>query len=270
MKARILSDVHFHQYNFDDITKYLKEFPTGDCDAIFIAGDFVDIHNKDKWLGILAEKAKADGQRVFFVPGNHEYWDENRDDVHSELQKVEEKYENFKWLRDFQTQLFYIDGKTYLISGDTGWFNCNHPGTTANNWCDYKYSEKGHRLFIQEKNCVNHSNLDELFDHQSKQKEVLRYDCKIFMTHHIPCMNSISPRYVSYNNNCFYYNSYFEHKLVYGLNPPDVWIHGHVHSCWDYQFNKTRVCARPVGYSFERKEQYPEICINEYGELFDF
>jgi len=40
-----------------------------------------------------------------------------------------------------------------------------------------------------------------------------------------------------------------------------LWVHGHVHNCFDYQINQTRVVCNPLGYPGEQNYFDPELII---------
>lgn len=74
----------------------------------------------------------------------------------------------------------------------------------------------------------------------------------VIITHHAPSSMSIEDRYATDALNVFYFS-----EMTYDLmdNNPDVWIHGHMHTSFDYlidptkQICNTRVICNPRGYS---------------------
>ncbi|MFD0915412.1 metallophosphoesterase [Pseudahrensia aquimaris] len=71
----------------------------------------------------------------------------------------------------------------------------------------------------------------------------------IIVTHHAPHPNSVAPQYE---------NDLLTAAFVSDLSgmiekyQPDLWIHGHTHTPFDYQIGQTHIICNPLGYARER------------------
>jgi Icc-related predicted phosphoesterase len=71
----------------------------------------------------------------------------------------------------------------------------------------------------------------------------------VVITHHAPSPSSIAEQFESSQENCFYYTD-LDRLMWY--NPIKLWIHGHMHTSFDYvigdEEQSTRVICNPYGY----------------------
>lgn len=74
----------------------------------------------------------------------------------------------------------------------------------------------------------------------------------IIVTHHAPSFQSVSEEFHGDSFNTFFVSDH--DKLVKELDPI-VWIHGHVHSTWNYHIDGTRILCNPLGYPGEIKHK---------------
>jgi predicted phosphodiesterase len=73
----------------------------------------------------------------------------------------------------------------------------------------------------------------------------------IVMTHHAPSPKSIHPKYKD-----DILNASFASDLEYLMPYVDLWVHGHVHSPFDYRVGDCRVVCNPCGYKGENPGPY--------------
>jgi Icc-related predicted phosphoesterase len=84
----------------------------------------------------------------------------------------------------------------------------------------------------------------------------------VVVTHHAPHTGSLHPRYA---------NDYLSGAYVSDLTTiieegrPDLWIHGHIHSTFDYRVGDTRVLCNPHGYGNENPRFDPALVV-EVGQ----
>jgi Icc-related predicted phosphoesterase len=84
----------------------------------------------------------------------------------------------------------------------------------------------------------------------------------VVLSHHAPHPGSLHPRYA---------NDYLSGAYVSDLTTiieerrPDLWIHGHVHSSFDYRVGDTRVLCNPHGYGNENPRFDPALVV-EVGQ----
>lgn len=233
MKLWIISDLHqdFGRFDID---------PPADADIAVIAGDVVN----DEFLLRLAERMP-----VVFVAGNHDFY------RHCHLERLGQ-------LRDLMHQgsPFYFLENTTLLFGGVRFLGCTL-------WTDYNRgnplamdlagrSMNDHRKIAWQKQPVwqrfrpeeaqklhNQSRnwLSERFSQRFAGKTVV-------ITHHAPSARSVAPKFAGNPLNHAYFSDLEAEILRWR---PDVWVHGHMHTCFDYAVGETRVICNPHGYPRE-------------------
>jgi predicted phosphodiesterase len=74
----------------------------------------------------------------------------------------------------------------------------------------------------------------------------------IIVTHHAPSYRSVSEQFVGEPFNNFFVSNLDE--MIMRLSAK-IWIHGHVHSHWDYMIGDTKILCNPLGYPNEIKHK---------------
>jgi Icc-related predicted phosphoesterase len=82
----------------------------------------------------------------------------------------------------------------------------------------------------------------------------------IVVSHHAPSNDSISPCFVGTPMNHWFITPEMEDLIV--ERKPRLWVHGHVHSCWDYRIDQTRVVCNPRGYDGEGVDFNPQLVLD--------
>lgn len=67
----------------------------------------------------------------------------------------------------------------------------------------------------------------------------------VVLTHHAPHWKSVAPQYQQDILTAAFASDLSE---MIAAHQPDIWVHGHVHSSFDYQLGQTRVLCNPRGY----------------------
>lgn len=80
----------------------------------------------------------------------------------------------------------------------------------------------------------------------------------VVVTHHGPHKGSIHPRYAGDILTAAFVSDLSD---LIERHQPDLWIHGHVHSSFDYIVGKTRIIANPKGYYGENPDFDPNLII---------
>lgn len=80
----------------------------------------------------------------------------------------------------------------------------------------------------------------------------------VVVTHHAPHPGSIHPRYAGQSLNAAFASDL---SAVIEKGQPDLWVHGHVHDCHDYEVGRTRVLCNPKGYADENKVFVPDLVV---------
>lgn len=85
------------------------------------------------------------------------------------------------------------------------------------------------------------------------------FPADVVVTHHAPSFKSVHPKYLNVLPTDYLVNYGFASKLddVVLQSGAKVWVHGHVHSPFDYMIGDTHVICWPCGYPFECKGRKP-------------
>lgn len=251
MRIWTISDLHLKQREALDLLKP-DRFP--EADVCVIAGDVCDRMNLSiNWVG----KVIRPRMPVVFVPGNHEFYDATLanarknarmlcsalgvtllDDSAAEIAGV--RFVGGTLWTDFalngsaaaeidksmtEARVSMADyGETRVVDFDT--YRQMRPQDTA------------------EMHAATRAFLSEAFtDHPGVPTVVV--------THHAPHRGSIHTRYLADPVTAAFVSDMAD--LVRQWNPL-AWIHGHVHSSFDYFEGSTRIVCNPRGYRLENPE----------------
>lgn len=91
---------------------------------------------------------------------------------------------------------------------------------------------------------------DMFYDHF---EGIMQSPSDIVVTHFSPSLRSTSPEFYGNVLNAYFMNDLDEYILG---SDKKLWIHGHVHSRWDYVIGNCRIIANPLGYPNEIKETF--------------
>ena len=230
MRLHVLSDLHIEVSDFDP--------PDTGADVVVLAGD---IHNGTQGLEWAA--ARFPGQRVLYVPGNHEYYDgELRGGMKTLAARAREL--GIELLDNTATE---IDGVRFL--GATLWTDFCLDGAERRDdvmklsqpyIVDFRAIRDGDGLFTPEASVRLHDasrgwlgqRLAERFSGPT-----------IVITHHAPHPLSVHARFAGHPA-----NGGFVSNLEDVMGTAALWIHGHTHNSFDYSVKGTRVICNPRGY----------------------
>lgn len=238
MKLWILSDLHA------DHPVMLPEPPEG-AEVAVLAGDILD----DDWLVEIARRLPT-----VFVAGNHEFY------RFSYPERV--------------AQLKALEGVQVLDNDSVQIGNIRFLGATL--WTDYDRSQRA--MDVARRSMNDHRLIkwrkDPWERFEPRHAAMLHAESKAFiestlaqhhdgptvvLTHHAPHPNSIHSRYESDPLNHAYASNL---EAVIEKGRPTLWIHGHVHSHFDYQVFQTRVVCNPRGYPGELTRYDPNLLID--------
>jgi Icc-related predicted phosphoesterase len=80
----------------------------------------------------------------------------------------------------------------------------------------------------------------------------------VVITHHAPHPRSLHPRYANDLLSAAYVSD-LEDLIVAAA--PELWVHGHVHTSFDYTVGRTRVLCNPHGYGSENPDFDPGLVV---------
>lgn len=265
MKFQIFSDLH--QEHFNSYTeKYGKIQVRPDVSVVFLLGDISFGLNSFKYAAKLYQEF---GVPVVWIPGNHEFYGYEINDLLNKYQKI--NYEGVIKLLGLPSD--NINDNMCIING------VRICGGTL--WTNYKLYEGSNRLptqydaavscRINDYNRIRNKDvlftaLDSIKLHEINYNVIksildIPYEGKTLVaSHHGPHSGSVHPRYspsiysldskieLPGENRSFILNPGFCSYLPELLEKADVWIHGHVHDSMDYMVGNTRVITNPRGY----------------------
>ena len=235
MKLQILSDIHLefssHKFNVKNT----------DADVIVLAGD-VGVGNSA--LPFIDKLLQEHSKPIIYILGNHELYQTSVEAVKDVWKRIDQEFDDLHFLDDDKIE---IGGVNFI--GGTLWTNIN-----KNNPASVEYLKSSMNDF----NCIGHKNrILHPTDTGEFHSATLNYfkesidhtKTNVIISHHAPSYRSVSSRFRgSLLNPGFASN--LDEEFYEGAFQEDVplWIHGHVHSSFDYRLNNTRVVCNPRGY----------------------
>lgn len=173
---------------------------------------------------------------VFFIPGNHEYYDNDFDKVNNQMAELESSYDNVIIFTPIEPRVFFYDD--LIFHGTTLWFYCNDPIFCPHNKLnDFKYISINNRsLSYEDTNLFYNISIEEL-------KKTLSFNIPtIVMTHHQP---SLECGNINYDGN---YCGFVTNTEELIKNPILAWIYGHSYMNVITYLNNVLLCSNQWGY----------------------
>lgn len=250
-------------------------------DIFIFAGDTSEWHVGEGMSNLSAELAWKPlwdaGKTVIVIPGNHEYYGGDIDDVDADMEKFfNELPEGYKGIFLQRGSLHTIPGVANLIGG-TLWTDVYKGNILAGKFIQSRMNDRANimrgirRLSYKDMMFEHGLTLLNIADNLKKCDPALP---NIVISHHAPTFKSIHPdfdynpltgmdtrqRYMNagYASNC---DSFImSHKI-------DYWIHGHIHHVWDYMLGSTRILCNPHGYTAVNFEEVNRLFHQHYIEV---
>jgi len=248
MKIRFISDLHCEF----DIPAGIFNIPENEDDkntVLILAGD-IGVMDKPRSLTMIADQAHR-FRSVIYVIGNHEHYGGSFKRTETKIINLFSEYKNLYLL---ENDFHIIDDVVFI--GATLWTDFdNYNQLTmydASLWMnDYKKIRTGSseidcykkKLKPEDIIQVHFNSKKYIFDsikfYKSQGKKV------VVITHMGPSFLSIHENFKNDNLNGCFVSSLEEDILD---TKPDIWIHGHVHTSFDYMIGNTRILTNPRGY----------------------
>lgn len=235
MKIQIASDLHLECLHQRFAGVPALPYAAG-ADMLVLAGD---IHKKGRALDAFMNWPVP----VIYVHGNHEMYGSH---IQQETVRLREKAAG--------TNIHYLEKDELVLNG------VRFLGATL--WTDYAVFGPDRveaAMDLAEKYMTDHTQIrthyrkfmprDALAMHRTartwlEQKLAEPFDGPtVVVTHHGPSRDSIVP---DYQDDLL--TSAYTSDLSSLMGTPALWIHGHVHTSFDYRIKGTRVVANPRGY----------------------
>jgi predicted MPP superfamily phosphohydrolase len=148
MRLQILSDLHI---DLNKLTKNkLPQIIKPLCDNLAILGDSCNSANHNAMLTDLIKYTTSNFKNVYYVIGNHEYYESDIKKTENYFKNIQNNYSNFHLLN---RNKIYIDGVKIL--GCTLWSNIPSKSqlicsTLLNDYCMIKYDKS--KLTVKDTN----------------------------------------------------------------------------------------------------------------------
>lgn len=228
MKLQILSDAHTEMHA--DGGKSFVEWVTTDADVLVIAGDLGTTRTLREVLRQFCQRYP----HVIYVLGNHEYYGSSLPEVRKVMGRTRKECPNLHWL---ENEVAVIDGQRFV--GSTLWFpddgsNEAWEGHLNDFWQILNFRDWVYNL--------NQRSMAFLAD------EVRAGD--VVVTHHIPTVRGITPRWVG-----SFLNRFFVCDMTSAIEKtqPKFWAYGHTHDSNHLLLGETELICNPFGYA--RREE---------------
>lgn len=249
---RVCSDLHLEQYTGREIKSLVDTFlPADERDVesvLVLAGD---ISSKLPQLVPFLKEVEKRFTRVYFVPGNHEFYGHAMDKWAAEFQlamgdstitefaTLDMCYEELEGVR-FIFGTFWADGGATLQErADVGRYLRDFfviRWTSQERWTVPRMAEAHKKQKAQ---------LEKFLEQPFEGKTVV-------VSHHMPSYRLCHPRFGNAANGGFASNC----DLILATDKVDAWIFGHTHDTIDMNMWNTRVACNPSGYHNETDKQF--------------
>jgi 3',5'-cyclic AMP phosphodiesterase CpdA len=251
----VISDLHLEMSDWD----FPEAFPPHDV-AVFAGDVWVPLTNSVRKLARARAVGPLRGSEVVLVPGNHEFYGH---DMPRELEAgAREAREHGIHLLDCG-EVHFGDLR---VLGCTLWTDYELDGTPRKSMeaagrglNDHRRIRVGERFFAPSDALAIHRR------HRAWLSERLRaaHDgATVVVTHHCPSRRSVHPSYALSPINPGFASDLDELILE---TRPELWVHGHTHSSFDYVLGVTRVLCNPKGYGPGAGGNWQEAHENAYG-----
>ncbi|ARF10371.1 metallophosphatase [Hokovirus HKV1] len=232
------SDLHLERftidnYKYDDLIKVSAK-------VLLLLGDIGTI--KSKILPIFLKDCSKDFELVLYVPGNHEYYNDNN----IPMVEINNYYEN---LCSKFNNIIFLNNKTYNYNnitfiGSILWskilsYERNHIKQVSNDLRNINITEN-QKLTIDKINELNKECINWLINELENNKNTI-----IILSHYLPSYHLIAKKYQSYIGNSMYANDLDYIMEKYKIS---YWLFGHSHASTDLTLYNTRCLSNPHGY----------------------
>lgn len=249
MRLQIYSDIHleFGERNID----------LDNPDLIILAGDIHIGTKAVEWI-----KKMTNEIPVIYVLGNHEYYKNSYPKLISKLKKSVENTNIHVLENDsFEFKEITFHGSTlwtnFELYGDPriAGFECQQK---MNDYHLIKRDPTYSKLRSIDTHVIHNESIKWLGNSLTNSKTKLN----VVITHHAPSEKSILDKYKNDLISAGFASNLDEFIIK---TQPDLWIHGHVHACFDYYIGKTRIICNSKGYPGEQVDEFEEKKIIKIG-----
>jgi len=244
-RVQYMSDTHAEWH--DDHGKAFVETLPVECDVLVLAGDIGQAHGGSLLTFLRAVLARFAGIPVLHVPGNHEYYNgggrervfgdperarrHGQDKLRKVTQRLKGEVTNYHGGADPFDGV--LAGQRFVAA--TMWFGSPAPDAPYEAMNDYRFISG----FAEWERGESQRHLG--FIRRNATPDT------IVVTHHLPTMAALHPRYHGARSNPFYVHP--DAGAVLRDCRPMAWIHGHSHEALRAREGDTVLLRNPFGYS---------------------
>jgi len=120
------TDVHFPFAASQQLDKFFDKARTGN--ALIITGDISGGTDIKQWLERMDEELDIP---IYFILGNHDYYNRSIAEVNGIVEKFCKKHSNFRWLTKSPNGFEELDDDVAIV-GHEGWYDCYYGRVTGN------------------------------------------------------------------------------------------------------------------------------------------
>lgn len=178
---------------------------------------------------------------ILYIMGNHEHYHGTFNESASLIQKFLNDYPYVTFLNNSKITI-----KNTTFIGTTLWTDFNHANPVVMN---------GLQFFMNDFHIVNFEKKVRFLPQHAYEQHVIAKQFidssndsnVVVITHHTPSFQSEHPWYKDQYEMNYGYTSNLD-DMIYNHPEFKLWIHGHVHTPFDYMIGNTRVVCNPRGY----------------------
>lgn len=258
MKLQIVSDLHLE---FNDVT-----IKNAGADILCLAGDVClarDLYKnnaKSEKYRKFFDHVSKEFDTVLYIMGNHEHYSGRWNLTATHLRDALEPWDNITLMDDGWLNF----GNTRIV-GTSLWTNFNNGDPIT--MMSVKGMMNDYHVITIERNGIYHKlrPIDTLEAH-NRAVETVKLAAEtwdgniVVLGHHAPSFQSIHQRYkLDWAMNGGYVSNLDD--LILSQEKIKLWIHGHVHSSFDYMIGQCRVVCNPHGYHDENASDFNPILV---------
>lgn len=282
MKINILSDLHVEFYDDPKVLceKINKLYPNvAEDDILIIAGDLGVAGTSKKLNDDYKFMLKYFGKKwnsVFYVAGNHEYYDRKKTESIQDISDAIEAYCVECGIIFLDNDIFETSG--YIFVGTTLWTNVSEEAYENMNdklqailsrdevlsihkanvkWLNSTLGKlQKLKASLQEKSLKKNSLKEKDKERSSQKSPDLQEKPVIVITHHLPLREIVHKKFLGEEysiTNSGYFSDLSD--LVHKYSDLIChWYHGHMHEAYKKKVYDIQFCANPMGYPDEEME----------------
>jgi predicted phosphohydrolase len=262
MKIHLLSDLHVEFYDDPKVLceKINKLYPNvAEDDILIIAGDLGVAGTSKKLNDEYKFMLKYFGKKwnsVFYVAGNHEYYDRPKHESIADISNAIEAYCVECGIIFLDNDIFETSG--YVFVGSTLWTNVGEEAYENMNDKLQAILSRDEVVSIHKANVkwlnTTLNKLQKLKDSDLRSKSPeLQEKPVIIITHHLPLKEVVHKKFLG-EEYSITHSGYFSDLTDLVTKHNNIichWYHGHMHEAYKKKVHDIHFCANPMGYPDE-------------------